>query len=141
MACMLARSLKDPLHWKLRLLRYLVQPQSPGALPVLTGVAAMDLRIGKPVQSEAIYRALELLDKLQQAAAGSMMEIDAIDLARPRQMTLTTRQRTVVKFDVTDFPTQLRRLSAILTWAAQRQKLVAAVDLTVSRGVPVQFMN
>jgi hypothetical protein len=32
-------------------------------------------------------------------------------------------------------------LSAILTWAAQRQKLVAAVDLTVARGVPVQFVN
>lgn len=118
-----------------------VPPQSVGALPVLTGVASMDLRIGKPVQSEQIYRALELLDKLQQAAAGSMLEIDSIDLSRPRQVVLLTRQRTVVKFDVADFQPQLRRLSAILSWAAQRQKMVAAVDLTVQRGVPVQFAN
>lgn len=118
-----------------------VPPQSVGALPVLTGVASMDLRIGKPVQSEQIYRALELLDKLQQAAAGSMLEIDSIDLSRSRQVVLLTRQRTVVKFDVADFQPQLRRLSAILSWAAQRQKMVAAVDLTVQRGVPVQFAN
>lgn len=118
-----------------------VQPQAAGALPVLVGITAADLRVGKPVQSEQVYRALELLDKVQQAAAGSMLEIDSIDLAKPRHLTLTTRQKTVVKFDVADFQPQLRRLSAILTWAAQRQKMVAAVDLTVSRGVPVQFLN
>ena len=118
-----------------------VQPQAPGALPVLTGVAPADVRVGKQVQSEQVYRALELLDKVQQAAAGSMMEIATVDLARPHQLTLTTRQNTQVKFDVTGFQQQMRRLSAILTWAAQRQKLVAAVDLTVARGVPVAFAN
>jgi cell division septal protein FtsQ len=112
-----------------------------GTVPVLVGVAAADLRVGKPVQSEQVYRALELLDKLQQAAAGSMLEIDSIDLSKSRHLTLTTRQKTVVKFDLADFQPQLRRLSAILTWAAQRQKMVAAVDLTVNRGVPVQFLN
>ena len=119
----------------------MVQPQAPGALPVLVGAAPGEVRVGRQVQSEQIYRALELLDKLQQAAAGSMMEIATVDLAKPRQLTLTTRQNTQVKFDVNDFPQQLRRLSAILTWAAQRQKLATAVDLTVARGVPVAFAN
>ena len=119
----------------------LVQPQTPGPLPVLTGVPPADARVGKQVQSEQIYRALELLDKVQQAAAGSMMEIATVDLSKPRHLTLTTRQNTQIKFDVTGFQQQMRRLSAILTWAAQRQKLVAAVDLTVTRGVPVAFVN
>lgn len=119
----------------------LVQPQAPGPLPVLTGVPPADAHVGKQVQSEQIYRALELLDKVQQAAAGSMMEIATVDLAKPRHLTLTTRQNTQIKFDVTGFQQQMRRLSAILTWAAQRQKLVAAVDLTVARGVPVAFVN
>ena len=119
----------------------LVQPQTPGPLPMLTGVAPADARVGKQVQSEQIYRALELLDKVQQAAAGSMMEIATVDLSKPRHLTLTTRQNTQIKFDVTGFQQQMRRLSAILTWSAQRQKLVAAVDLTVTRGVPVAFVN
>ena len=118
-----------------------VQPQAPGMLPVLTGVLPTDARVGRQVQSEQIYRALELLDKMQQAAAGSMMEIASIDLAKPRHLTLVTRQNTQVKFDVAGFQQQLRRLSTILTWAAQRQKMVAAVDLTVARGVPVAFAN
>ncbi|MEI8063397.1 MAG: FtsQ-type POTRA domain-containing protein [Verrucomicrobiota bacterium] len=118
-----------------------IQPQTPGTLPVLTGVALVDVRVGKQVQSEQIYLALELLDKVQQAAAGSMMEIATVDISKPRQLTLTTKQNTQVKFDVTGFQQQMRRLSAIMTWAAQRQKLVAAVDLTVARGVPVAFAN
>jgi hypothetical protein len=62
-------------------------------------------------------------------------------LTKPQLLTLTTRQHTVVKFDLAEFPQQLRRLSAILGWAAQRQKIVQTVDLTVSRGVPVTFVN
>ena len=118
-----------------------VQPQAPGTLPVLTGMLPAEVRVGRQVQSEQIYRALELLDKVQQAAAGSMMEIATVDISKPRHLTLTTKQNTQVKFDVTGFQQQMRRLSAIMTWAAQRQKLVAAVDLTVARGVPVAFAN
>jgi len=104
-------------------------------------VSLADVRVGKPVQSEHIYRALELLDRLQQASAGSMMEVEAVDLSKTRHLTLTSRQRTVVKFDIENYATQLRRLSAILMWAAHQQKIVQSVDLTVARGVPVVLTN
>ena len=118
-----------------------VQPQMPRPVPILTGVTLADLRVGKPVESEQIYRALELLDKLDQAVAGSWLEVEQIDLSRPRELVMTTRQHTVVKVDVADFPQQLRRLGMILRWAQQRQKTVQLVDLTVNRGVPVTFAN
>lgn len=119
----------------------IVRPQTVGPVPTLTGVSLADVRVGKPVQSEQVYRALELLDRLQQASAGSMMEVEAVDLSKPRHLMLTSRQRTVVKFDIENHATQLRRLSAILMWAAHRQKLVQSIDLTVTRGVPVAFAN
>jgi len=119
----------------------IVQPQTPRPVPVLTGVTLADARVGRQVESEQIYRALELLDKLDQAVAGSMIEVDQIDLSKPRQLVLTTSQHTMVKVDVEDFPQQLRRLGAILRWAQQRQKTVQMVDLTVNRGVPVTFVN
>ncbi|HTS17143.1 MAG TPA: FtsQ-type POTRA domain-containing protein [Verrucomicrobiae bacterium] len=119
----------------------IVQPQTPRPVPVLTGVTLADARVGRQVESEQIYRALELVDKLDQAVAGSMIEVDQIDLSKPRQLVLTTSQHTMVKVDVEDFPQQLRRLGAILRWAQQRQKTVQMVDLTVNRGVPVTFVN
>jgi len=119
----------------------ILQPQAPGPLPTLTGVKLSDVRVGRAVESEQIYQALELLDKLEQAVAGSLLEVESVDLSRARQLVLTTRQRTVVKFDVEDFQQQLRRLSAILAWAQQRQRFVQTVDLTVNRGVPVTFVN
>jgi cell division septal protein FtsQ len=119
----------------------MLRPQTVGPVPTLTGVSLADVRVGKQVQSEQIYRALELLDRIQQASAGSMMEVDSIDLSKPRHLTMTSRQRTVVRFDIEEYAQQLRRLSAILTWAAQRQRIVQSVDLTVARGVPVAFAN
>jgi cell division protein FtsQ len=118
-----------------------LQPQMPRPVPTLTGVPLTDLRVGRQVESEQIYRALELLDKLDQAVAGSLMEVEQIDLSKARQLVLTTRQHTQVKLDVEDFPQQLRRLGVILRWAQQRQKSVQVVDLTVNRGVPVTFVN
>jgi cell division septal protein FtsQ len=118
-----------------------LQPQTPRPVPVLAGVTLADARVGRQVESEQIYRALELLDKLDQAVAGSLLEVEQIDLSKPRQLVLTTRQRTTVKVDVEDFPQQLRRLGVILRWAQQRQKSVQVVDLTVNRGVPVTFVN
>jgi cell division protein FtsQ len=119
----------------------LLPPQMPRPVPVLTGVSLADVRVGRRVESEQIYRALEMLDKLDQAVAGSLMEIEQIDLSKPRELVLTTRQQTKVKLDVEDFPQQLRRLGVILRWAQQRQKPVQVVDLTVNRGVPVTFVN
>ncbi len=118
-----------------------LQPQMPRPVPVLTGASLADVRVGKQVESEQIYRALELLDKLDQAVAGSLLEVEQIDLSKPRQLVLTTRQHTLVKLDVEDFPQQLRRLGVILRWSQQRQKSVQTVDLTVNRGVPVTFVN
>jgi len=118
-----------------------LQPSMPRPVPILTGVSLADVRVGKQVESEQIYRALELLDKLDQSVAGSLVEVEQIDLSRPRELVLITRQRLQVKLDVEDFGQQLRRLGVILRWSQQRQKSVQMVDLTVSRGVPVTFVN
>ena len=119
----------------------LLQPQTAGPVPQLTGVTLADFRVGRPVESEQIHRALDLLNRLAQTAAGALLEVEQIDLSKPRHLTVTTRQRMQVRFDGEPFAPQLRRLNAILNWAQPRRKSVATVDLTVSRGVPVTFLD
>jgi cell division protein FtsQ len=118
-----------------------VRPQLPRSLPVLTGLKLTDVRVGKRVESEQMHRALALLERLEQSGAGAVVEAEQMDVSKPRQLVLSTRQRTVVKFDTEDFVPQLRRLAVILSWAQQRQKSIKSVDLTVNRGVPVAFYN
>lgn len=118
-----------------------VQPATAGPVPLLTGATLADVRVGQPAESESLRAALTLLNQLQQTAAGIMLEVDQIDVSKPRHITVLTKQRTQVRFDVQEFQPQLRRLNVILNWAQQRQKLLAAVDLTVARGVPVTFAN
>ena len=117
----------------------MAQPQATRTLPLLTGVALVDVRVGRAVESDQIMRALDLLDKLEQCGAASVLEVEQIDLSKPRRLTLMTRQRMTVHFNVEDFQPQLRRLSAILAWAQHHQRQITAADLTINRGVPVSF--
>jgi cell division protein FtsQ len=119
----------------------MLQPLTPRPAPWLSGLSPGDLRVGRRAESEQVYLAIALIDKLEQSVAGTMLEVEQIDLSRPRQLVVRTREHTVVQFDVEDFSRQLRRLGAILHWAQQRQKQLASVDLTVARGVPVTFAN
>jgi cell division septal protein FtsQ len=118
-----------------------IAPATPATMPVLTGVATADLRVGQRVESEQVLRALALVNQLDQMAAGVLLDVQQIDVSKPRHLTVTGRQGMHVRFDVAEFTPQLRRLSAVLVWAQQRQRTVASVDLTVDRGVPVMFAN
>jgi cell division protein FtsQ len=119
----------------------LIQPLMSRVLPVLTGAGLADVRVGRAVESEQVYRALALLDAIEQSGAGAALDIEQIDLSKTHHLTLTTRQRMAVRFDVRDFRLQLRRLNVILAWARQQHRTVASVDLTVNRGVPVTFAD
>lgn len=116
-----------------------IQPLMARVLPVLTGAGLADVRVGRAVESEQVYRALALLEALEQSGAGAALEVEQIDLSKLRHLTLTTKQRMSVRFDVQNFRPQLRRLNAILAWAQQNRRSIATVDLTINRGVPVSF--
>ena len=119
-----------------------VQPRRQvSGLPLLTGVKLGDVCVGRRVESEQVYQALQLLDKLAQSAVCSVVDVGQIDLSKTQLLTVTTRQKSVIKFDPQDLQQQLRRLAVVLSWAQQRRKTVQMVDLTVERGVPVTFIN
>jgi cell division septal protein FtsQ len=116
-------------------------PRITGRLPVLTGLTVSDLRVGRPVESESVQRAVELLQRLDESLAGALLEVERVDVSRPRELLLISDHNSVIRFDTEEFTPQLRRLAVILTWARQRQKIVQTVDLSVSRSVPVTFLN
>ena len=119
-----------------------IQPRRlMSVLPLLTGVKLGDVCIGRRVESDQVYQALRLLDKLAQSAVCSALDVEQVDLSKVRLLTVTTRQKSVIKFDPQDLQQQLRRLAVVLSWAQQRRKTVQMVDLTVDRGVPVTFVN
>ena len=119
-----------------------VQPRRQASeLPLLTGVKLGDAYTGRRIESEQVYQALRLLDKLAQSSVCSAVDVERVDLSSARLLTVTTRQRSVMKFDPQNLQQQFRRLAVILSWAQQRRKTVQMVDLTVERGVPVAFAN
>ena len=118
-----------------------LRPQHKGALPLITGVSLADTQVGRKVANEQIYRALDLIDEFDQSPVASQLEPARVDLSHPRRLIVQTQQGAVLTFDAEEFTQQLRRLNMILQWARQQQKNVRTVDLTVSRSVPVTFVN
>jgi cell division septal protein FtsQ len=118
-----------------------IHPQTRGPLPVLVGLGPGDVQVGRRVQSPAATRALGLIEDFTESAVGSVLALDRIDVSKPGQITVVTRDRAVIQFAKEDYQGQLRRLAAVVAWARQRQKLVQTVDLTVAKTVPVTFAN
>jgi cell division protein FtsQ len=116
-----------------------LSPKGVERLPTLTGVPLTDLRVGMALSSEQAHRAVDLMEKLAQSTAGTLLDVQTIHVGRPRELQLVTRDRLVVRLATEDFTPQLRRLVAIMAWADQKQRPLQMVDLTVPRGVPVTF--
>jgi cell division septal protein FtsQ len=116
-------------------------PVLPKRLPMIVGALMQDVRVGHAVESEQIRRALELIQAIESSTATTYIEVERIDVTRPRLLLVTTRNRATVAFDVDDLPQQVRRLVAILDWSMRRHRAVQTVDLTLGRNVPVTFLN
>jgi hypothetical protein len=110
-------------------------------LPVITGVPVAQVQVGRRLETEAVYRALALLEQFSLSPVGTLVEVERVDVAKPGTLTVATAQGLVAQFSAEDFTQQVRRLGVIMFWAQQRQKAVRTVDLTVSRSVPVTFVN
>jgi len=118
-----------------------VEPRGQGPLPVITGVPVAQVQVGRRLETEAVYRALALLEQFSLSPVGTLVEVERVDVAKPGTLTVATAQGLVAQFSAEDFPQQVRRLGVIMLWAQQRQKAVRTVDLTVNRSVPVTFVN
>jgi cell division protein FtsQ len=119
-----------------------VEPHGQGPLPWITGVPIAQVQVGRRVELEAVYRALALLEQFSLSPVGTWVEVERVDVSKPGRLTVVTTQGMVAQFDAAeDLTPAVRRLGAILWWAQQRQKAVRTVDLTVSRAVPVTFVN
>ncbi len=119
----------------------IIEPQIHRSLPVLTGVTSTDFSVHEQMISDGIRHALQLLDALQQSVTSALIDIRQIDVSKSQMLTIRTKQNTLVEFSVDDYSQQVRRLGAVMTWAAQRKRALQHVDLSIDRGVTATFFN
>ncbi len=108
-------------------------------IPVITGAAVADMKIGRPVISPEIYHALALFQRADLGDSIAGMEIRSIDVSRRGFLVVTLADGGRARLAIADLDQQLRRWTAVLNDARIRSLRVATIDLSMGRDVPVTF--
>ena len=116
-----------------------IQRKTLEEIPVITGAAVADMKIGRPVISREIYHALALFQRTDRGDPVTGLEIGSIDVSRHGFLAVTTADGCRARLAIADLDQQLRRWAAVLNDARARSLRVATIDLSMGRDVPVTF--
>jgi POTRA domain, FtsQ-type len=109
------------------------------SLPMLTGVAGVDLRPGHQVESLQIQAALRLITDFTRSPMLGLVDITTVDLSAPQTLQLATAQGATITFGLDDLDRQLRRWRLVRDYAARTGRALASLDLSVSNNVPARW--
>jgi cell division septal protein FtsQ len=115
-------------------------PPADQRLPILVGVQAGDVQLGRPVDSPQIQAALRLVLEFDHSPMAGMVELQRINVSVPEVLQVTTTQGAEVTFSLSHFDTQLRRWRLIYDQYQKWGKAISSLDLSIANNLPVRWI-
>jgi cell division septal protein FtsQ len=115
-------------------------PPANERLPILVGVQAGDVQLGRPADSPQIQGALKLLLEFDHSPMAGMVELERINVSGPEILQVTTSQGAEVTFSLSNFAAQFRRWRIIYDQYQKWGKAIAALDLSIANNLPVRWV-
>jgi cell division protein FtsQ len=115
--------------------------QAKTALPVITGVNAFQLQLGRRVEQAPVQAALKLLAAFERSPMAGLVDIRRVDVAAPGVVVATTAQGSEITFALDNLAQQLARWRQVHDLGVRQQKTIATVDFAVANNVPVRWMT
>jgi cell division septal protein FtsQ len=115
-------------------------PPANERLPILVGVQAGDVQLGRPADSPQIQAALRLLLEFDHSPMAGMVELQRINVSVPEVLQVTTSQGAEVTFSLSHFDTQLRRWRLIYDQYQKWGKAISSLDLSIANNLPVRWV-
>jgi hypothetical protein len=113
-------------------------PPANERLPILVGVQAGDVQLGRPAESPQIRAALRLLLEFDHSPMAGMVELQRVNVSVPEVLQVTTSQGAEVTFSLSHFDTQFRRWRLIYDQYQKWGKAIASLDLSLANNLPVR---
>jgi len=110
------------------------------SLPMLTGVAGVDLRPGYQAESRQI-QAGRAHRGIQSLAMFGLADLATVDLSVPQVLLTCTRQGALVTFAVENLELQLYRWRLIHDYSVRTGRAIASLDLSVTNNVPARWLE
>jgi cell division protein FtsQ len=108
-------------------------------LPVITGMNAFQLRVGRRVELPVVQAALQLLVAFDQSPMAGLVDLRRVDVSGTGVLVVTTGQGGEITFRLDHLDQQLRRWRKIYDYALSRQSTIVSADLAVANNVPVRL--
>jgi hypothetical protein len=113
------------------------QPQAAADdLPLLNGIAAGGLRLGRRMESDFVQGALLMLTAFESSPMFGLVEIQAVEPLGSQALRLLTRQSNAVVFAHGNLEVQFHRWRAVYDAGVRLQRAVATLDLSVTNHSP-----
>jgi cell division protein FtsQ len=116
------------------------QPPPDEHLPILVGVQAGDVQLGRPTESPQIQAALRLVEEFDHSPMTGMVEMQRINVSVPEVLQVTTSQGAEVTFSLSHFDTQFRRWRLIYDQYQKWGKAIVSLDLSIANNLPVRWV-
>jgi hypothetical protein len=110
-------------------------------LPELVGVKSIELRPGRPAESEQVHAALRLVEAFERSNMFGAVDLTQIDLSTPVLLRVSTAQSNEVTFATHQLDLQLRRWWTIYEAALKKGQAIATLDLSVSNHIPATWLE
>jgi cell division protein FtsQ len=114
------------------------RPPADERLPILVGVQASDVQLGRQTDSPQIQAALRLILEFDHSPMTGMVEFQRINVSVPEVLQVTTSQGAEVTFSLNHFDTQFRRWRLIYDQYQKWGKAIASLDLSIANNLPVR---
>ena len=130
---------------------YVMQPLDPrlsvmplaqveSQLPVIIGLNAYQLQLGRRMDSPQLQAALQLITAFSSSPMTGLVDLQHVDVSSPEILIVTTMQGSEITFGLDDFPRQLRRWREIYDVGQRMNKAIASLNLAVPDNIPTRWM-
>ena len=116
------------------------EPPADERLPILVGVQAGDVQLGRPTESPQIQAALRLVEEFNHSQMVGVVELQRINVSEPEVLQVTTSQGAEVTFSLNHFDTQFRRWRLIYDQYQKWGKAIVSLDLSIANNLPVKWV-
>lgn len=114
-------------------------PSEP--VPLLCGLSASEIQVGRRVESPAVQAALQFLQAFEHSPMQPLVDVRRVDVSARNVLILTTGQGSEITLGLRDPDHQLRRWRQIHDATQRAGKAIAKLDLAVSNNVPALLVD
>jgi hypothetical protein len=114
---------------------------SPDAWPVISGLTAAEVQLGRRIESRQLQAALRFLLAFERSPMNGLVDLKRVDITPPEALLVSTGQGSEVVFGLDDMDQQLRRWYEIFEAGQRTGRSLATLDLAISNNIPARWLE